>query len=125
MEEPLGDIDFYPNGGHHQPGCNKLCPIPPFCLNFDLWDLFNESCSHSRAIQYYVESIQAARRINIFISKLCKSWSDYQANNCEEEYGHVSMGEGLQQTKLYVSLIQNKKILTKILDIHSFFNKLF
>ncbi|KAM7428877.1 hypothetical protein ABFA07_020190 [Porites harrisoni] len=39
----VGDIDFYPNGGKHQPGC-----------------LVNVVCSHIRATQYFIASVKGS-----------------------------------------------------------------
>lgn len=44
MNEPIGHVDFYANSGWSQPGCGI--------------DLFG-SCSHSRAWQYFAESINS------------------------------------------------------------------
>ena len=47
----MGHVDFYPAGGSNQPGC------------LDIGGLINlmpgMTCSHSRAVQYFQESVHA------------------------------------------------------------------
>lgn len=50
--QPMGHVDFYPNGGLFQPGC--INPIPPLAF----WDIPIEafhllSCSHGRARELF------------------------------------------------------------------------
>lgn len=59
----MGHADYYPNGGRSQPGCGI--------------DLAG-SCAHSRAYEFYAESLNN----NNFISRLCSSYSDFTANRC-------------------------------------------
>ncbi|XP_046396636.1 lipase member H-like [Ischnura elegans] len=61
--EPIGRVDFFPNGGSRQPGCS-------------LDRITMGICSHSRAWQFYAESINS---IN-FSSLPCKSYDDYNNN---------------------------------------------
>ncbi|XP_078605446.1 pancreatic triacylglycerol lipase-like isoform X2 [Branchiostoma floridae x Branchiostoma japonicum] len=60
MSQPVGHLDFYPNGGRDQPGCSDNL------LN-SIWDhgLFHGgksfvTCNHKRAHRLFVESIRSA-----------------------------------------------------------------
>lgn len=44
---PLGDVDYYVNGGFNQPGCYEQIELSP------------GSCNHDRAPEYYAESINS------------------------------------------------------------------
>lgn len=62
---PLGDADFYPNGGMRQPGCGK-----------DVAGV----CSHERAHIYFAEALRSKRG---FWSKKCKSFEDVEEDVCD------------------------------------------
>ena len=75
--EPLGHVDYYPNGGQ-----NQGCIVP--------------GCSHFRAKEYYIESIYAAPA-RIFLSKNCNSWKQFQYNDCHKHTDQLPMGEALNK----------------------------
>ncbi|XP_035795010.1 pancreatic triacylglycerol lipase-like [Anopheles albimanus] len=61
LYEPIGHVDFYPNGGSKQPGCQhdfwKQETDARFVSN--MFHFF--SCSHSRAYEYFIESLESGR----------------------------------------------------------------
>lgn len=71
--KPIGKGAFYPNGGKSQPGCGV--------------DLTG-SCSHGRAVIYYVEAIEKDN----FASVKCGDYEEAVAKKCGSTYSHVRMG---------------------------------
>jgi len=68
---PIGHADFYPNGGHSQPGCI-------FIKTKAILELLR-ACSHVRALEYFIESINSPIG---FKSVLCDRWEKFRANAC-------------------------------------------
>jgi len=69
-EQALGHVDFYFNGGFHQPGCLKEEKEDPIQII---------SCSHYRAPAYYLESIHSHCP---FYAYPCKSYDDFKKGLC-------------------------------------------
>ena len=79
IEEAIGDVDFYPNGGTHpQPGCGV--------------DLLG-SCSHGRAYEFVGES---GLEKNAFAARLCASQDDATKGDCNDSNATAYMGINLK-----------------------------
>lgn len=71
--KPIGHVDFYPNEGKPpQPGCLESY-TPSGLLNLI-------GCSHSRAHQFYTDSIYHRYT---FIATECTSWDEYTSGQCK------------------------------------------
>ncbi|XP_069104851.1 inactive pancreatic lipase-related protein 1-like [Argopecten irradians] len=82
MKDAIGHIDFYPNGGQHQPGCNEK-PLTSAISNILHGSISGAasslSCSHSRAIQLYIESINSPCK---FYGHSCSSSTQFDNGAC-------------------------------------------
>ncbi|XP_066968507.1 pancreatic triacylglycerol lipase-like [Macrobrachium rosenbergii] len=85
--QPIGHIDFYPNDGRKQPGCNSLYHVP-FTALTDGLDLFEGldsaqkeivACNHNRAPKLFTDSIRSKCPYMAF---QCNSYQQYLNGNC-------------------------------------------
>jgi len=79
--QPMGTVDFYPNKGRDQPGCEGLPDI-------------GGACSHSRCYEYFSESIQN----DLFKACRCNddAWDpegDDKFTSCSCDKGEANLGE--------------------------------
>jgi len=76
--KPVGDIDFYPNGGKSQPGCGIFSGI---------------TCNHGRSVLFFEASISEHKRcLAKFRSTRCASWNDYNNGRCNTNRAVSQMG---------------------------------
>ncbi|XP_067909388.1 pancreatic lipase-related protein 2-like [Heterodontus francisci] len=78
--EPVGHLDFYPNGGEFMPGCDKNIISTIIDIN-GIWEGTRNfaACSHLRAYKYYTESI---RTKSGFVGIPCNNYDDFTAGSC-------------------------------------------
>ena len=70
MLQPIGHVDFYPNGGQHQPGCSLNSVGNIFSL---------PSCSHDSSCQFFIDSIKNTCN---HTSYACDSEEEFNKGNC-------------------------------------------
>uniref|UniRef100_A0A665TEG1 Triacylglycerol lipase n=1 Tax=Echeneis naucrates TaxID=173247 RepID=A0A665TEG1_ECHNA len=79
MMQPVGHIDFYPNGGGLMPGCSANKGRP---TDLDaIWEGTRkfDACNHGRAYQYYRESIDKSQG---FVAFPCADEDSFAAGKC-------------------------------------------
>ncbi|XP_077527722.1 pancreatic lipase-related protein 2-like [Haemaphysalis longicornis] len=62
MRSRCGHVDFYPNGGEHQPGCVDVLG----------------GCSHLKAVEYYAQSVSSCQ----YPTRSCSSYGHYLWGDC-------------------------------------------
>ena len=71
LPEPIGHVDFYPNGGKSQPGCVEIDSSYFKYLPIPITDIKNSICSHGRSYIYLTESLMSD------VKKNCTFWAHY------------------------------------------------
>lgn len=81
--KPMGHIDFFPNGGREQPGCSDVKnSVVVSHLNEDFLDR-NIACSHLRAWQLFVASLESQKEECKFTAWPCrKGGLSFSLGNC-------------------------------------------
>ncbi|KAF8786161.1 phospholipase A1 member A-like [Argiope bruennichi] len=80
---PIGDIDFYPNGGTKQPQCQTLG------ANYTgSKSLYTGSCNHKASVTYFLESINTTECV--FLSTLCYNYTDFLDGFCTNDSSPVA-----------------------------------
>lgn len=93
LNESVGHVDFYPNGGTVQTGCKNASKFP----YKDYLEVI--TCSHYKATYYFIESLQ--NKTCSFISYGCNSWEDFAHGNCTERVSQDKTGRMGFYSNLY------------------------
>ena len=75
--QPLGHLDVYLNGGKRQPGCQYT--VDRITLSLIRRWAFMSTCSHSRAIAVFSDSLVSTCRQ---VAYECSSYSDFEQVSC-------------------------------------------
>ncbi|KAH6940548.1 hypothetical protein HPB50_000569 [Hyalomma asiaticum] len=104
MWDPVGHVDFYPNGGEYMPGCdtvNRVWKIFTHGLIKGIRDVL--SCNHQRAVKYMLESI--SNQDCLPMAYECPSFEAYMRGECSDcgEDGSMcaAMGERAVEWKRF------------------------
>ncbi|XP_028279243.1 inactive pancreatic lipase-related protein 1-like [Parambassis ranga] len=79
MSEPVGHIDFYPNGGELMPGCSANKGKPTELDNIWAGTAKFNPCNHARAYEYYTESIGKSKG---FLGYPCPNKDSFADGKC-------------------------------------------
>ncbi|KAL1464239.1 hypothetical protein WDU94_003905, partial [Cyamophila willieti] len=78
--QPMGDVDFYPNGGRMQKGCTNLFVGAVSDILWSATEVYGRSlCNHRRAYKFFTDSVLP--RCN-FPALACESYEKYLEGNC-------------------------------------------
>ncbi|XP_077549862.1 pancreatic lipase-related protein 2-like [Haemaphysalis longicornis] len=83
MEEAVGHVDFYPNGGEYMPGCDTANRFFKFFTHGLIQGMRAiVSCNHQRAVQYMLDSIENEHCQPLAFE--CPSYDAYLRGQCAD-----------------------------------------
>lgn len=118
LYEPIGHLDFYPNGGFNQPGCDQtLWKRKDGSFISSMYQFF--SCSHVRSVEFFIESIRSKCP---FTAIACESYEKFLAGDCFDcdRDGHLCFRFGFHSHNSYRSLREANQLI-RSQEIQAFF----
>lgn len=108
---PIGHVDFYPNGGSNQPGCDKK--VESFMENeHSFFGGFQKlvGCNHVRSIQLFIEAMTSTCP---FLSIRCENFEKFQMGECFNcnQNGNHCIQFGMNSIKDYHRLYRNNMLI--------------
>lgn len=111
MRDPIGHVDFYPNGGFNNPGCDA--PMDDY-IKQDRQSFFAGiqqflACNHVRSFQFMLESMYTKCP---FMGIACDSFDDFKEGHCFgcSEDGHQCVRFGMNSHQSYQDLISDRRV---------------
>lgn len=77
--QPMGHVDFYPNGGRVQVGCNSVIVSALSDIIYGKWQTL---CNHRRALNFFMDTLET--NSCKFRSFNCESYESYLRGECFE-----------------------------------------
>ncbi|GFS42149.1 pancreatic triacylglycerol lipase [Nephila pilipes] len=81
LMEPVGHVDFYPNGGRNQPGCTTSNSLRALLEKGVVEGVRNVICSHMRATLLFTDTINSHKCQHI--AHRCSSWEAFSHGQCD------------------------------------------
>nr|CAD7412083.1 unnamed protein product [Timema poppensis] len=124
MRDPIGHVDFYPNGGVEQPGCDEGMKG---YISMESGSLFGGlrrflSCNHLRSYEYFIHSINADSG-TAFMAAECPSWKEFQNGTCFSCSNDVQTltggGYGIKRRSVEVPAVRDQPPLCTKMGFHA------